>query len=491
MEVLLQKMLRIQERFFSINWQQMLQQGRMAPIQLLQQVKAIGYNPTLDEYEKRKLAIFNQLNFFQLISGIIVPVAGLFNHEQLPAAAWLIATLPALVSILVLTLNHHQKYEVALLSYFILYPFFTCVVYINGMNLGVASFFILYGVLSVFFLQDIGYMLFTIAWSMLSYFILAVVLKNYRYQLESVSKALYFFNQFLAIVYIYYGLWLIKKENTGYQLNILKKNRVLHKKNVQILRQKQDIAEKARLLKMQKEELTELNTLKNKLFSVIAHDLRSPMYALRNLFTNVKQYNVPAKEVKAMVPEVITDLNYTIGLMENLLQWAKTQMQASAVQVQMVDVNKLIEEVAQLLHLQAEAKQIYVEHKTDAPVYIMADKEMISLVLRNLLSNAIKFTPQKGSVLLGVNELSSFVEVYVQDTGTGIKAEALHKINQNDYYTTKGTDSESGTGLGLMLCREFLAKNGGQLFIESEWGKGSTISFTLPRAEQEAELLSN
>ena len=108
---------------------------------------------------------------------------------------------------------------------------------------------------------------------------------------------------------------------------------------------------------------------------------------------------------------------------------------------------------------------------------------MINLVLRNLISNAIKFTPENGHIAIGATELSSFVEVYVQDTGLGLSSEALEKINGNDFYTTKGTASESGTGLGLMLCKDFLNRNGGQMHIESEIGKGSTFSFTLPRPE--------
>ncbi len=449
-------------------------------LQMLQQIKCIGLTPGMGEYDKRKLGIFNLLNFFQLLSGIVVPAIGLFNHEQLPATAWLVASLPALVSVLVLCLNYCHKHELALLSYFILYPFFTCVVYINGMNLGVASFFILYGVLSVFFLQDTGYMLFTIAWSMLSYYILAVVLKNYRYQLEVLNQPLYLFNQFLAIVFIYYGLWLIKKENNGYQFSILKKNRILHRKNLKIKRQKEEISHNARLLQAQAEELHELNALKNKLFSVIAHDLKSPMYALRNLFRNVQQYNLPADEVKSMVPDVVNDLNYTIGLMENLLQWSKSQMEANGLQADAVEVSQLVQDVVRLVRLQAAAKDISISYTDDAPVYAWADKDMITLVLRNLLTNAIKFTPHGGRVSIMVNQCAGFAEVAVQDTGCGISAEALQQIHANQFYTTKGTASEGGTGLGLMLCKEFLSRNGGQLHIESQKGKGSTFSFTLP-----------
>jgi two-component system sensor histidine kinase/response regulator len=157
-------------------------------------------------------------------------------------------------------------------------------------------------------------------------------------------------------------------------------------------------------------------------------------------------------------------------------------MQAASVRPEELDLSKMITDTLQLLRLQAEAKQINIESKNNAPVHVVADKDMVNLVLRNLLSNAIKFTPQMGMIEVGVNETATFIEVYVQDSGTGISKEALQKINENNFYSTKGTASESGTGLGLMLCKEFLAKNGGQMHIESEIGKGSIFSFTLPKS---------
>ncbi|HYO22650.1 MAG TPA: ATP-binding protein, partial [Flavisolibacter sp.] len=116
-------------------------------------------------------------------------------------------------------------------------------------------------------------------------------------------------------------------------------------------------------------------------------------------------------------------------------------------------------------------------------VFVCADKDMIHLVLRNLLSNAIKFTPEKGHIEIGFNDLGSFVEIYVHDSGVGISEDALSKIRQHIFYTTTGTSSETGTGLGLMLCNEFLSKNGSCLQIESTVGQGSLFSFTLPKLE--------
>jgi two-component system sensor histidine kinase/response regulator len=452
-------------------------------LQFLLDIKELGFTESMDDYEKRKLGIFNQLNFLQLATGILVPLVGLSGYKQLPPLTWVCAISPAFVSLSVLWLNGHRKYTAAHISYFLVYPFLSSVVYMSGLNLGVELFFILYGVLSVFFLQNISQMLFSVSLSMISYFILAVVCESFIYELKTANYFFYLFNELLAIILIYYGLYLVKKENSGYQFSILNKNRTLHKNNLEIQQQQQEIAEKAALLSRQTEELKESNAIKDKLFSVISHDLKSPMYALRNLFRNMKEYDVPAEDIKNMIPEVVNDLNFTTSLMDNLLQWARTQMQADSINAQSINITELIDSVLKVLRLQADAKKITVESNVDHQVFSFADKDMIHLVLRNLVSNSIKFTPEGGSVTVHVYETSDFVEVAVEDTGMGISPEALAKINQNNYYTTKGTASESGTGLGLMLCREFVTKNGGFLRIESEPGNGSIFSFTLPKSK--------
>jgi two-component system sensor histidine kinase/response regulator len=206
------------------------------------------------------------------------------------------------------------------------------------------------------------------------------------------------------------------------------------------------------------------------------------MYALRNLFQNVQEYNLPAEEIKNLLPDVVNELNYTTGLMENLLQWAKSQMQSNSVRPQKLEVVNLINEVTQLLRIQAEAKSIRMESHVDHQFQVYADRDMVNLVLRNLVANAIKFTPENGKITIRAQEKRSFIEVSVTDNGVGISDENIDKLF-NEYYTSKGTANESGTGLGLMLCKEFLAKNGGQMKVESKEGKGSTFSFTLPKSE--------
>jgi len=431
-------------------------------------IRTIGVTNDLDEYEKRKLAIFNILNCMAIFTGFLIPVAGLFNDDNFPPLAWIAAVSPAVISAFVLLGVYKRKYEQAKMVYFIFYPFLTSLAYASKIDIGIELFFFVYGVLAVFLLKRILHAIVAFCFSAFLYCIVALFWNDYEVRLVEVNPAFFVFNHILAVIFIFSSLYLFKTENNAYLAS-------LSTQNMKLAAQKEEIEKQAA-------ELKELDHLKNKLFSVIAHDLKTPMYALRNLFRNMQQYDLPAEEVKLMIPDVVTDLNYTTGLMENLLHWAKCKMQSQGLKPQLLDISILIREVVQLLRLQADAKKVYLETKIDQPVYIYADKDMVSLVLRNLLSNAIKFTPENGKVCLGAIESSSFVEVFVQDTGTGMTEETIKQINANNYFTTKGTANEAGTGLGLMLCKEFLAKNGGRMFVESEAGKGSVFSFTLPAA---------
>ncbi len=436
---------------------------------LLDRIKFIGFTYELNPQEVIKLGVFNQLNFFQLITGTTVPLFGLVGAKGLPSGGLFIVFLPVVVSVVVLLLNYFRKYQEALMVYFLCYPVTICLSYLNGFSLGIELSFILYGILSVFFITDIGYMLFSIGFSMVSYFILTVVLDRFRYNLEDINFTAYIINQILAIIYIFYGLYLIKTENNNY-------NKALHDTNEEIRRQSLKLQEQA-------EQLDQLNGMQTKLFSIISHDLKAPMYALRNLFTTMEVQKMPAKDIKEFIPEVQKDLNYTVSLMENLLHWAKAQMKSHSVNPQALEADELLEEVARVLKLQAEAKGIIIENKAPEGIIISADRDMISLVVRNLISNAIKFTPEGGRITIGAKSMSTFADIFVEDTGRGIPSHELEKINSQEFFTTNGTAQEQGTGLGLMLCRDFLEKNGGKLRIESELGKGSRFSFTLPKAE--------
>lgn len=446
-------------------------------------IRKIGYYPGLQGPEKRKLGIFNLLNIvFGVTMGLVIPAATLLGGTKLDPCYWfLLSGAPLFAMTLVVLLNHWRIYSLARASFFILHPLTLTCTYFLKVDIGTDLFFICYGVLCVFFLHRIPSMIFTFSFCLTCYFLSLGVVRTSEHTFETSHIDIYLFNRLMAIFFIFYGIFIVRNENNSYQLKILDRNLELRNKNRRIEAQKNESIERALLMQQQALQLSELNSLKNKLFSVVSHDLRGPLYAMHRLFKGIVEFDVPPEEIKEMMPEVARNIGETTGQIENLLQWAKSQMQAESIHPQVLEVSRLINEILNFLRLQVENKRLQVENDVESQLYVYADRETIKLVLRNLVSNAIKFTPECGVIILGALESSTHVELFVRDNGTGIKADDLKKLQQDIHYTTPGTANESGTGLGLMLCKEFLSRNGSRLFVESEPGKGSTFSFTLPK----------
>jgi len=446
-------------------------------------IRYFGYTPLLNGHEKRKLGIFNLMNFsFGFILGILIPLMTWSGGSHFPCFVWCcVSAGPLSISAIAAICISHNKYEQARISFFLLHPLLLTGIYALRIDIGTDLFFICYGVLSVFFLQSVYNIIFSFSLSMTCYFIAHGPGRSFEYSLVNDSYDLFLFNRLMAIFFIFYGIFLVRNENVRYQLQIINKNRNLRNSNRKIRTQDKELSQRATLMEEQSLQLRELNSLKNKLFSVIAHDLRGPLYALHNLFRNMERYDLPGDEIKMLVPELVKDLGHTTFHIENLLQWAKSQMHSEDLRPRVLDISGLIIEVLGFLHLQIEAKSLRIENHITRPMYVYADSGMINLVLRNLLSNAIKFTPKEGTITLRAQESPSGIEVFVQDTGTGISPEDLKKLSEGIEHTTPGTTNEPGTGLGLMLCREFLSRNGGQLGVHSDPGKGSIFSFTLPK----------
>ena len=449
----------------------------------LRNYKQNQFTANAGDYEKRKLEILFQLNRLQLLLGVIMPVIVFFNENYLPFLSALLFLLPPLINVLVLKMASKQKSIEAMIAYLVLYPFFTNLAYADSFSQGADLFIVLYGILSVFFLQQLSHIAICVGFSMLNYFLVVVLLSRFNDPSSEISFQIFFvLNHIVAIAAILYSLWLLKKENTGHQASMLATNNELTEMNVKVSRQNNEIAEKAKQLEQQAARLNEMDNFKNTLFSIVSHDLKTPLYALRNLFQEVEKQDLPADEVREMVPDVLKDLNYATELTENLLSWAKSQMTGGTVSPHDIKVSPMIIDIVQLIRLQAEQKDIKIDCQLKEKLSIYADSDMIRLVLRNLLSNAIKFTPRGGTVSIITDATDNDVEIIIKDTGEGMDDVMLEKIRSNNYFTTEGTSGERGTGLGLMLCREFLGKNKGMLHIESAKGEGSIFSFTLPAA---------
>jgi len=230
-------------------------------------------------------------------------------------------------------------------------------------------------------------------------------------------------------------------------------------------------------------ELQESNATKDKFFSIIAHDLKNPFNAILGLTDLITEelHTLNKETIQNIIHTIKTSSENAFRLLENLMIWANSQTGKIECHPEPIHLQRSIHEIISLLQGQASVKNIRIFSQCEEEYQASGDKQMIQTVLRNLLSNAIKFTPQGGGIKISVIPRDQEYEISVQDTGLGIPAEDLPKLFRIDSkYSTRGTANEKGTGLGLVLCKEFVEKNGGTLNVTSETGKGSTFSFTLP-----------
>ena len=239
-----------------------------------------------------------------------------------------------------------------------------------------------------------------------------------------------------------------------------------------------------RLILSKTEELQRTIAGRDKLYSVIAHDLRSPMGSIK-MVLNMLILNLPAEKIGIEMYELLTMANQTtedvFSLLDNLLKWTKSQIGKLNVVYQDVDLVEVTDGVIEIFSMVASLKKIRIHEMKPEKMMVNADIDMLKTVVRNLLSNAIKFSKENSEVLVKMEEVDGMAVVSVQDYGCGISEEGQKKLLHTDtHFSTFGTNNEEGSGLGLLLCKDFVVKNGGKLWFTSKEGEGSIFSFSIP-----------
>ena len=236
-------------------------------------------------------------------------------------------------------------------------------------------------------------------------------------------------------------------------------------------------------LEKQARELQQLNDLKDKFFGIISHDLKGPIFGVKELIHLTQNGLISEEEFIEMLPEISKNMEHVAILLENLLAWTSSQLRGEFIESQTLNISTLIRNQSNLLSRIAKEKKIRLELDLEEEILVTVDKNMMELILRNLISNAIKFSDAGSEVKISTDVEDNWVTVCVEDQGIGISKENLEKLNSGISFTTRGQNNESGTGLGMILVKEYVIKNKGQLRIQSEWGKGSKFCFSLPLAE--------
>lgn len=238
-----------------------------------------------------------------------------------------------------------------------------------------------------------------------------------------------------------------------------------------------------RLLDSEK-NLKELNATKDKFFSIIAHDLKNPFAAVMGFSEALhKNFSDFTEEEKKQYIGIIYESSVNLyKLLENLLQWSRSQLGTMPINPELAPIQPIISEEIENLLAQAAKKSIKISSLVDSNIIAYSDKNLVAIITRNLIGNAIKFTPENGKITIYATEKGNFVEVSVSDSGVGLTSQEVSNLFLLDSsFTTKGTENESGSGLGLIICKELVEKSGGQIEIKSEKGIGSTFTFTLPK----------
>ncbi|MES2728025.1 MAG: histidine kinase N-terminal 7TM domain-containing protein [Bacteroidota bacterium] len=232
-------------------------------------------------------------------------------------------------------------------------------------------------------------------------------------------------------------------------------------------------------LQNQAEQLQKTNALKDKLFSIISHDLRTPLANLVSLLAIAKEGYLSLDELKAVLPSISENVDYTSSLIDNLLNWSKSQIDQESTVKEIHSIKEILDKEITYLSKNAADKKIEVINLINSDCTLLVDKDMMQLVFRNLISNAIKFCNQFDTITISSIVSSHKTTIIVKDTGIGMDENKLQKLFSTETFTTLGTKEEKGTGLGLHLCKDFIEKNNGQISVKSELGKGTifTIEF--------------
>ena len=283
----------------------------------------------------------------------------------------------------------------------------------------------------------------------------------------------------------------IEQQKEILEEKVIERTRELKTINEKLVQSNEELLLTTEQLDTQSKQLQETNHTKDRLFAIISHDLRSPINSLKGLMSLIWEQNISREEFFQFSKNIKKGVEHAHFMLNNLLNWANSQMSGMKTNPKNIELYQLLLENKLLQQELSENKNIEVSIELDKGIEIYADRDHLNLVLRNLLSNALKFTEAGGEVMLSAFIQESECHISVKDTGIGFEEHELPNIFTKSGVSQVGTQGEKGTGLGLILCKEFIYKNNGRLWIDSKKGVGTIINFTLPITQKRTSQIIN
>lgn len=270
----------------------------------------------------------------------------------------------------------------------------------------------------------------------------------------------------LPVVVIYIVIKFIRRSYDKEKTIAEEKAMAIEAKNQQILQQKH--------------QLEDSNAEKNKLMSIISHDMRAPLISIKGYLELLNEAELDNQQQRVLRKELLEATNGTMDMLTNLLQWSKSQMEGPVVNILSVNLGAAIKSTLEMGRVQAARKDITLSYEIGSQFMVLADADMLQLVVRNLVSNAIKFTPPGGIINIDARLAGNECKITVSDNGRGIHEKKQEKIFSINTEPGFGTNNEKGVGLGLLLCKEFIERQGGRIGFESIFGQGSSFFIFIP-----------
>jgi two-component system, sensor histidine kinase and response regulator len=423
----------------------------------------LGMDENLSDYKKKRLIIFNSINVFSFLLAVswflhvvILPANNITSTDVV------INLIPVVASFVACLLIKKRKYQLAIYANTVVIPIG---IFISNLHLQEGSGLLYLTIYAIFpfFFHTKFYKIFFHYLFVVSLYGVSSYYMNLH--VESLNKIVFSsWLQVAVFVFFFAVLYLVKVQVLSYE-SLLKKNK--------------------ELLKVNNEELKKLLTLKDQIFTVIAHDIIIPLNSMQMISSQIIEEGYDREILEEVFPVMNDEIIKTKNLFSNLLDWSKAQLEGRGQDTTNVMIADVAAIVLNQVEEQARLKNIKIINEVNAEMVADINKDNLMVATRNLIINAIKFTATGGTIKLVSKEINEYVQLNIVDTGKGITNEVIKKIFGEDIYTSTGTNEETGNGFGLKISRELIKQNGGSVFCEtSTLGVGSTFSIKMKKAKK-------
>lgn len=410
-----------------------------------------GAEHTLDVDEEEKIKVVNFIIAPSLPILLVLIILNFLHARYLLAGTNAVVFI---VGVLTILINPFQKYDTLKLVLNMILSI-TCTVQAVFYHNGSEYFNIQNLVVIMIFFNDRKFLIPSIGTSVICFVFAKYWVMTHPAIIEQVSNSRVAFNMTWFLSMMVFGLLYFKRNQRRIKLSLEEKN----------------------------QQLSAANNTKEKIFTIVAHDLRSPIAQLKGGLDLVNKHYISAEEFKGMLGVFYKQIDELQTNLDTLLNWSQSQLAGITAKPKICSVKTLAEEAVSLIQQMAEEKEIYIKRQLD-PMMIYADPDQIRIVIRNLIFNAIKFSNRKSNIYLLSALENGFAHITIQDEGIGIEETTLSKLFTDEpIISSRGTEKEKGTGLGLKLCKEFIHINQGTIDVESEIGKGTKFRIALPLAK--------